>query len=870
MLAAPTLCLLLAGSASAEHLSPPPRKQMAATRIHSHSPDVDGRLDDSCWAEAVMVSDFMQKEPNEGTIPKERTLVGFLYDDDALYVGARMYSDNPTELKKYLNRHDSPGSSEQIIISLDTYLDRRTCYDFGVSDAGVRFDRYHPVDNEEERDFSYNPVWEAQAQLDSLGWTAEMRIPFSQLRFNRQDVQVWGANLNRWKPAHNEDDFWIYVPRNETGWSSRFGDLIGISGIRPSRRIELLPYVTGDSRFTSNPTPGDPLDDGSVQNSRVGGDLKMGMGPNLTLDATINPDFGQVDADPARVNLSAYETYFDERRPFFIEGSQLLQVDGPSYFYSRRIGGPPHGEADGDFVSSPNATTILGAGKLTGRLSSGTSVGVLGAVTSRERARVYDSTTHHESRTTIEPATGYGVLRLQQEFGHDASTVGLLLTDVERGILPGDGLAGILRQRAITGGADWTLRFQGGKYDLIGYAGFSHVEGDTAAIRQTQESSTHYFQRPDAPHVSVDPKRTSLSGATASLRGGKRSGRHWLWGGGFSLESPGFELNDAGILSSADDIDSWGHIRYRETNPGPLWRNYGVEVDYSAGWNFAVTHKYTELNLNLESTWKRFWSTYVNAGRSFRGMSDDLTRGGPLMATSASWFVETGVNSNYSAPVQYGGSVTYGRNEIGGWEYDLSGRLSSRAGERWSLSVSPVYSRSQTTNQYVATLDSGTDATDGQRYVFAHIQQSRLSAQFRVSYFFNPDLSLEVYAEPFAASGRYYDFGELRAARTNDIRLYGTDGTTITPGDDGVYQVTDANQTFKVNRSDFGDRSFRSNVVLRWELHRGSTLYVIWQQNRSADENPGMLVGPRSVWRSLKADGNNLLAIKFSYWLPLS
>ncbi len=356
-------------------------KIATAVQIDGPAPVLDGRLDDAVWRGARFISDFVQKEPVEGAEPTERTEIAFLYDGDALWVGARMYSDDPRSIQALMSRRDRGSQSQHIWISLDTYRDGRTAYSFGITASGVRMDWYHPSDSEFHIDASWDPVWEGRAHIDSLGWTAEMRIPFSQLRFNDLPEQVWGLNIDRWFPERFEDVFWIPVPKNETGWASRMGTLVGISGIRPSRRVELAPYIASDATIRSDVDPANPFSDRSSQAGRVGADLKLGLGPNLTLDVTVNPDFGQVEADPAVVNLSAFEVFFSERRPFFTEGRQLLSGGGSGFFYSRRIGQPPRALADGDFVERPRTSTILGATKITGRTAGGLSIGALAATT---------------------------------------------------------------------------------------------------------------------------------------------------------------------------------------------------------------------------------------------------------------------------------------------------------------------------------------------------------------------------------------------------------------------------------------------------------------------------------------------------------
>jgi hypothetical protein len=849
----------------------PPRKQLHATRIPDGGIELDGRLDDPAWQQAPPITDFTQKLPDEGASPTYPVEVRVLYDEDALYIGGRMYCGDTKNLRLHLERKDSQGPAEQLIVVFDSYYDRRTAYGFGINSAGVRFDRFHPSDEEGDKDFSYEPVWEGRTALGQDYWTAEMRIPFSQLRFNRQDEQRWGINFNHWVPQRNEDVFWVMVPRDEVGYASRFGDLTGIEGIKPSRRLEVLPYGAANARVMDVPEE-DPFRDDTEFDGHFGADVKMGLGPNLTLDATINPDFGQVEADPAEVNLSAYETYFEEKRPFFTEGNNLFEADGPAYFYSRRIGQAPHGRVDGTFRDFPNNTTILGAAKVTGRLASGTSVGVLAAVTEREHARGYFPESDSTITVEVEPLTTFGVMRLQQDFGEDQSTAGIILTGMHRDIDDDHPLLGSLRKDAITGGADWNLRFKDGMYVLEGYAGFSHVRGDSSAILAAQYSSAHYFQRPDQDHVALDPAATSMTGTAVSLEFAKESGRHWLGGVGFEGESPGFELNDAGILNSADDIVYWGYGRYRETRPGVHFQDYSIEVEAVDVLNYGGIRQGAELSLASNATWKNYTRTYLNLALELPGQSDDLTRGGPLMKTKLEYSLECGVHNDHSATTGYGITTVLVGDELDGWLYLFSGDFSTRVGNRGQISLAPTYRRQEKSRQYVATVSSagGGEQTFGNRYVFSRIAASELSLQLRVNYYFTPDLSLALYAEPFTASGRFFGHGELLRARDNQLREYGADGTTIGLDEDGNYLVTDGAALFTIPNHDYGYQSFRSNVVLRWEFLRGSTLYVVWQRNLEDEHDPGRNVRPKALFDAFDARGEDFVALKISYWLPIS
>ncbi|MCB2206640.1 carbohydrate binding family 9 domain-containing protein [bacterium] len=861
--------LLSPASLRAQSAAPGSDRSVSAYEIKGTDPLIDGKLDEDCWRSAPRTSGFHQREPVEGKPATLRTEVMFCYDDRALYIGAIMYVDDPAEIQSTLSRRDNTGNSARIIISLDTYRDRRTAYTYGVTADGVRFEYYHAEDDEFSRDYSYDPVWEARVQRGEKAWTAELRIPFSQLRFNERDVQIWGLNMNRYVPSRNEDDYWVLVPKNVSGWSSRFGTLEGIRGITPSSRIELTPYAVADLTLRRAEVPGNPYDKSTMWHAATGMDVKMGLGPNLTLDATINPDFGQVEADPADVNLSAYETYYSERRPFFIEGNQLLRGEGPDYFYSRRIGAPAHLTPRAQYHETPTNSTILGAGKISGRLANGLSFGALTAVTEREFVETYDPSTGRYGSEEVDPLSGFGVVRLQQEFGPDASTVGIALTGVERD-LTSPAAEALLARQAVTGGADWKLRFDHGGFEIGGHAGFSHLRGSEAAMLRVQQSSAHYFQRPDADHISLDTA-TSLSGYSLGLSVEKNSGEHWLWELGGSAESPGFEINDVGRLQAADDIDSWMEVTYRENMPSALLHNYRFVFTGSRGWNFGGINQYTNLGLSAEATLKNFWNAALYFDYGLRALSDYLTRGGPLMETGAGWNVGFSLNNNFADDFRWQGYASYFFDEFDSWGYDIGGWIGLRTSGRLEMTVTPGYNRSVSTRQFVGIFDNGPAATYGSRYVFSTIDRATLYARFRINYAFTPDLTLEVYAEPFAASGKYLSFGELPAARSADLDVYGSEGSSIQKDETiGLYTVTDARGSFAFPDPDFNVLSFRSNIVLRWEWMRGSTLFFVWQQDRYNYDRKGNIISPVDLFQSFDTPGANFIAVKLTYWLPLT
>jgi hypothetical protein len=843
------------------------RKQAHATRVPNGAIRLDGELGEPAWAAARAITDFVQREPVEGAVPTDPTDVRIVYDDDAIYVGARMQSSGG--VRAPLGRRDDDGQAEHILVSFDTYLDRRTASTFGVTAAGVRLDVYSSSDDLESGDNGYSPVWGAEVFRDAAGWVAEMRIPFSQLRFNDRSPQVWGLNIERRVPARNEQVFWALIPRTETKWSSLFGDLHGIDGIRPRRRLELLPYVAGASQVIGDRDRQNPFTSAANLEGRAGLDLKMGLGSNLTLEATVNPDFGQVEADPAEVNLSAVETFFEERRPFFLEGADLLTGYPNNFFYSRRIGAAPQGIAQGEYVDRPRAATILGAAKLTGRLASGTSIGVLSGVTSDETARTFTPGSPIGS-TRVAPTALFGVARVEQEFGPPGSTVGVMTTLLHRDLTEGEPLASLLTQSAVSLSGDAIVRLRGGEYEWRGSLGGTHVTGSAAAIDRIQRSSAHYFQRPDALYFDYDPTRTSLTGIKTDSSLERRTGRHWNWGVNSQLETAGFESNDLGRLSSADGLQSSGWLSYRETTPGSWYRRYELQLTHERRFTYDWVGRQGAFRADASLEWPNFWETAVSVTRNMRAQDERLTRGGPLMGTPRGWHVALTVDSNRAQRLQSDFAVEYATNEDGGSNFIASTEWEFLAGSQWGLSALPRYQREVDVRQYVTTLAGGSEATYGSRYIFGRVDRSTHSTQLRANYTFKPDMTLDFYAEPFAASGRYDGLGELSAARSRALRRYGTDGTALAPLADGSFQVTDGDASFVLPRRDFNVLSFRSNLVLRWEWRPGSTLYFVWQQDRASDEFARSRATVGDMFSALRARGDNYFVVKASFWLSPS
>jgi len=845
-----------------------PQKKAYAQRITNKQPVLDGDLSDEVWNTAVPLEDFLQKDPKEGQKPSGVIEVRFLYDDEYLYIGAAMLHNLDKEIRATVSRRDQSGNSERIIISLDSYNDNRTAYTFGLTSSNVRFDYYHSTDSEYDRDYSFNPVWEGKANVSGDCWHAELKIPFSQLRFNEAQEQEWGLNINWWIPSLREDVYWILIPKNETGWSSKMGSLVGIKNIQPSSRIELLPYVASNVLYNPDFNKNNPFEKETQYDGRLGLDFKMGLGPDFSVDATINPDFGQVEADPAVVNLTAYETFYDEKRPFFIEGKSLLQGYSESFFYSRRIGQMPRAGLPGDVVDIPKNSNILGAAKITGRTKNGLSLGVMNALTSKEFGKNYFSANDSTGEELVGPLSNFSVIRLKQEFGKDISSIGFLLTNVYRDITNDDNLSSIYLKNATTGDFDWLYRFDSSTYQIDGHFGFSYVNGDEDAITNLQRHSSHYYQRPDASHVEVDSNATDMKGLAGLVKFSKIAGQHWLWEVVGSFETPGLELNDIGQLFASDEIYSGAALKYRETVPGDFFYDYSFKLSAYNTWDFGGNYLTKKISFFASSQFHDRSNLTIGSWYELPGLSNSITRGGPLMATAALGGVMVQYNSDWSSNNTYTFYLEGNKNLLDGWSLISSAKVAFKIFSRFEFSIEPVFLSSVNPRQYVLTIENEGNKTFGNRYIFSEIKQYTLLTRFRLNFAITSDFTFEYYAEPFASNGDYSRFGELRKAETHDLKYYGKEGTTIF-GEGKFYWVEDGNSNFGFSNPDFNILSFRSNLVLRWEYLPGSTIYLVWQQNKYNFENATGKVDFDTFIDSYKAKGNNSIALKMSYWLPV-
>lgn len=845
----------------------------------ANAPVIDGQLADDAWAQAPVADHFRQRDPDEGQPATERTEIRVLYDDYALYVGARLHDSEPSAISARLSSRDAWPDADNITVLLDPRDDHRTGVQFNVTAAGVQGDSV--ISNDTFTDGSWDAVWSSAVSHDADGWCAELRIPFSQLRIKAGEHQTWGINISRFIRRKNETVWLEFWPKNDNGLASRMMHLTGLDGISPRRRLEFAPYTAMRQEFVER-EEGDPFNDGARTFGSIGVDVKASVPGGLVLDATINPDFGQAEVDPAVVNLTAYETFFQERRRFFIDGAEIFNNFGqggsnsffgfnnsnPNRFYSRRIGRAPSVSADGDFVDGPRATTILGAAKLTGKTSNGWSIGIIDAVTARERATHVTGLVR--DRTPVEPTTNYFVARLQREFARGGA--GFLTTSVVRA-LDTPLLKDELTSRAHVFAGD-AYYFLDSKKDwvLTGDMSGSHVSGSAKAIEDLQRASQRYFQRPDASHLELDPQRTSLNGYTGRVFLNRNSGV-WrvnaaLWG-----VSPGFESNDLGFHSRGDRAGAHGVLLWRKQTPDRFTRNRGWWLAKAWTWNFDREVLSDMWMGCANALLTNYWHVNACAGYSLRTLQDDLTRGGPLAENPQSnWaniFFSTDGRKWLS--LDMGGGHDW--NERGG--YSTVGDISVNLKPLSSLSIStgPSLSRSKNLAQYVtAEDDPGAVATFGQRYVFGTIDQTQLTVQTRVNWILNPHVSLQVYMQPLVATGKYDDFKELAAPRTFDFRHYGTAGSFLSYDAIGRSYGVDPDafgpsSSFTFDNPDFNFKSLRLNAIFRWEFRPGSTLYAVWTEQRQDESFPGEFRAGRDLSRLFSAKSDDVFLVKLTYWI---
>ena len=807
---------------------------------------IDGKFNEEVWDRAPLINEFVQRDPAEGEPPTHRTDARVAYDENALYIAVRAQDSEPHRIVGLLTRRDQRSPSDWIRVIVDSFFDRRSAYEFGVNPAGVKTDRYYF--NDGASDDSWDAVWDVQVAREADGWNAEFRIPFSQLRFNNLDGRPVGFAVMREIGRLAETSSWPLLSRDANGFVSQFGEVTGLKSGGSPKKLEVVPYSLGS--VSLHPETENPIDDQTDPDGSLGLDLKYALAPGLTLTATANPDFGQVEADPAVVNLDAFETFFQERRPFFVEGSGTFQFnidcnDGActGLFYSRRIGRAPQGEPeleDDEYSTAPLAATIIGAGKVTGRVGN-FSVGALTALTAKEEASIWRGgpTVEHE---VVEPLTGYSVVRARREFANQ-SNLGFMLTATNRSLVDS---VSFLPDDAYAVGVDYDVRFSP-RYSLAGFWSGSHVSGSTEAITELQENNVHAYQRPDADYVDVDPTATALGGHAGGIRFGKIAGEKTRFSANYGYKSPGFDINDLGFQRRSDEryIGHW--FQKRDNVPGRFTRSFFWNLNQYAGWNYGGDRVWNGANINMHWNWKNYASTGFGLNYNGAPFRDRVTRGGPgvLGNTSFATWYYTGTDSRKSLSAIYEGFVEV--DGKGTFRHNINPFVTWRPSAATSLSTGFRYNINNDDAQWVEN-----EEVEGQptRYVFARLEQRTVAFTLRFNYTLTANLSFQSYAEPFVSAGEYTNYKQLVDGRAPS------------------YSDRYAPYAYPSN-ADFNYRSFRTTNVLRWEYKPGSALFVVWQQGREREETYGDFRFGRDFTGVFDAPSNNVFLVKLSYWLNM-
>ena len=854
-------------------------KKTYTTKKTSKSPVIDGLLDAEIWDQVEWSGDFIQSTPNEGEAPTQKTAFKILYDDNNVYFYIKAFDTEPNKISKLLARRDHfPG--DFVEINIDSDLDKQTAFSFSASASGVIGDEAISQDGR-NWDSSWDPIWYLKTSIDNEGWNAEIRIPLSQLRFGDKENHVWGIQVMRNLFRKEERSRWQIIPTDAPGFVHLFGELHGISNIKPKRQIDIVPYVLAKAeRFEKE--EGNPYANGSKSNIAVGLDGKIGLTNDLTLDFTINPDFGQVEADPSEVNLSAFESYFSEKRPFFVEGKSIYDYrpsSGPvisdfnrdNLFYSRRIGRQPHfypDLGDNEYADIPDATTIIGAFKLSGKTNKGLSIGIMESVAAEETATI--NYLGSERDVTVEPLTNYFVARVKQDFNKGETTFGGMITAVNRDINSPDLL--FLPKSAYTGGIDFLHTWKDRTYYVGLNANFSHIRGDKEAIANLQNSSARYFQRPDANHLVLNENRTDLSGSAASLKIGKKGSGKWMYESSITYRSPGFEINDIGYMRSTDVIHHGTWVGYYIRKPFGIFENFFLNNNYWGAMNFDGKLLYFAQNINFNTKLKNKWHFNGSFSHTGKNYSVSSLRGGPALLEPGRWNYNVNINSDQRKKL----------NLFSGF-FILRGMLNHRSSDNYwmgftyrpmdalSVSLSAEYSDYHRELQYITENQMDGDA----RYIFATIDQKTVSLSLRLNYSISPNLTIQYYGQPFTSAGDYSAIKRITNSQADNyidrFETFSTNQISYSAADE-LYSVDEdlnGSVDYTFNQPDYNFAQFRSNLVVRWEYMPGSILYLVWSQGRTMSNSIGDFNFEQNMGDLFDVYPHDIFLLKFSYRISI-
>ncbi|MCX6234308.1 MAG: DUF5916 domain-containing protein [Bacteroidetes bacterium] len=846
-------------------------------KITGEPPVINGTCDDKAWNIVAWGGNFTQIQPYENRPPSQPTFFKIIYDDNNLYAVIFSYDSVPGEIVKRMSRRDGM-EGDLAEIQIDSYNDQRTAFSFTISAGGVKNDRIITEDGNYEDD-TWDPIWYVKTSVTDSGWIAEMSIPLTQLRFNKNENQVWGLQVGRKIFRNDEYSAWQFIPQDASGWVHMFGELHGLTGLKPKRQIDMTPYLVAKEEFYERDEE-DPFSKGSEMKFSAGLDGKVGVTNDLTLDYTINPDFGQVEADPSEVNLTAFETFFQEKRPFFIEGKNIFdfpfiigdsQLSRDRLFYSRRIGRAPQYYPDLDddkYIDTPDNTTILGAFKLTGKTKDGLSVGVMESVTAQEIAEI--DTEGSRKKVEVEPLTNYFTGRVQQDFNKGNTILGGMITATNRKITNHD--IDFLPDAAYTGGIDFQQFWKDKSYYVRLKGVVSTVVGDTAAITNIQRSSVHYFQRPDATYLKVDSSRTSLAGEGGTIEFGKTGGGHLSAIAWVTWRSPGLELNDMGYLRSGDEVFQVVWMGYRIWEPFSIFRSININMNQWTGWDFGGRSTYYGGNINFNTQFKNYWSFGMGVNQDGPSLLKAELRGGPSLAyppASSTWF---SIYSDDRKKFSYGAWLNYAVAPLNHDIYSQGGLdFIIHPVNALRISLSPFAIFNQTHLQYVDICEFNNE----DRYVMAYIDQTTFGLTARVDINITPDITLQYYGQPFVSAGDYTEFKRITDAHADkwtDHYLAYSDDEISYDAENEIYSVDedhDGTADYSFDNPNFNFKQFRSNLVFRWEYIPGSTLFLVWSQDRTGADVNGHFNFNNDFSDLFHIYPGNVFLIKVSYRIAI-
>ena len=830
---------------------------------------IDGHLDEAIWKTAPHQSHFVQRFPSDGAKPDFETEFAVLYDDAAIYVGVWCEDPHPELIRALLTRRDVDALADEVIIGFDSYHDRRTAYAFQLNAAGVQRDML--MFDDSNQDDTWDAVWTGNSQVTARGWTAEFRIPLNQLRYADNNPE-WGMQILRIVARTNEQSVWSPWSRSQPAVVSKFGTLEGLDGLTQARRLEILPYATAG--IDVDPVEaGDPITKHVSMRRGFGLDVKYGLGTAFTLSATINPDFGQVEADPSQINLGPNELFYAEKRPFFLEGVDLFKlpmgnsdnsVEGQ--FYSRRIGATPDtSNLDYLYLQPPDSTTIYGAAKLTGK-ASGWSLGLFDAVTGGESAALIDDNGVRQD-PTIAVLTNYAVGRVKHDFNNGTSYVGASATAVDRD-LSGSPLAATERDQAYTAGLQVDHRWADNAWEAKLTTEGSWVHGSEDAIAYTQELNRHLFQRPDAKDVVFDPNRTSLTGLGATWKAGRIGDtKHWRFGVGGDLRTPGLELNDVGFQQASDRVIPFVFASYHNEEPNDQVLTWNVNSDVYEVNNFDPILVDMGYEGGAYVQFANYWSWNVGGSYSHGGKDPVALRGGPALRydPSANGYMFINSDSREKLQISAGGSASrdWTSDRING-EIDVTATIQARS--NLDITLAPSWARADDPMQYVTQVADGSGAL---HYLTAHIDLTTLSFLMRVNWTFSPHLSLQAYAQPYIAAGAYNDIKDVNNPHASQFRerFHTLVGNEVHETADTVF--VNYNGTYSFDKPDFNFQQLRSTVVLRWEYRPGSSVFAIWTHGRTNTLTDGRFDLGANLADLAHTPGENIVMVKANYWIGL-